>query len=617
MSRRKTGIEGKVLTLDYDHILSRSATNHCYSLTNQHRVALLGLIEYLGWRTRWFSPTNQPINQDIIDGFRDDIVNRLVNPVFCGEPIEDEECFTYLPDSPFIEWSPNDPFTQPDLVTEGYNLPAWYVANSTEKTVQTDIGRFPPGSLPGIIPASGLPKFRLHVQSETGGIVEIHLYSIVGGSICQITIDDNPLSVRFVELDTDITSVPPETVTDVIVEVEVEAGIHHIDCIIVSQVNESIPFIHHGGGLKSVVLCGVGVGQSMIVPEFRFNDCGLEYTLDAGETWIPVTGWDTFADDCFTGEQGEPGEPGLPGADGADGADGQSVSINVCHWVRSWVYEVWEHHLRPFSESVQTSWDNSTPYAEAHDLALFLLDFPPDDQSGSQAVLDSWFDSAWNEATGNLQGYIDSLDTALKKIGLAEYYLSILPGNWDGLYDSSYLTEWNTQVIAENDPVELYFLMGWGSMFAANERLMRMVIHHAPYRRDRLCGGWDGLYDFRTGWHLWSPFEATRDTGGAYFPIGSGLGRNVSYVLPGVNLASVEICLDTHSTGTEWVEVWTDTGSGFELAQALIFPAGKSCVTWDAITVNPTRGVGVIGINFQPLTNSDTTRIETIRLTST
>lgn len=311
-ARRKTDREIVMLKQDYDYVFSRSSSEHCYSLTKQHIAALLALSDYLGWQTRWYSPTEQTINTDQIEAFTSDLVWRLMNPVQCGQPTNDEDCFTYLPNSPFIEWFPHDPFSQPDLVTEGYSQPAWYVANQAEKTVMTDLSRFPPGSLPGIIPASGLPRFRLHLNSESGGVVELHLISMVAGSLCQITVDDNPLSARFIDLDTDITSVPPESGGEVIAEVYIPAGNHHVDCIIVSQVNESIPFIHHGGGLASVVLCGVGVGQSMYTPQFRFINCVLEYSLD-GVNWLPVPGWPENAGTCF---EGPPGQPGQDGADG-------------------------------------------------------------------------------------------------------------------------------------------------------------------------------------------------------------------------------------------------------------------------------------------------------------
>ena len=231
------------------------------------------------------------------------------------------QCFEYKPDAPFIEWFPHNPFTQPDLVTDGYHQPAWYVANQTERTVMTDLSRFPAGSLPSIIPASGLPRFRVNVTGP--GVVELHMFSIVAGSIAQFTVDDDPLTVRFVDLNADILSVPPETVGEVIQEFEVGEGDHHIDVIIVSLVNDQFPFLYHGGGLRKVVLCGFDEVPYMTA-QFRFTEtCGMEYSYD-GENWIPVIGWADFAAACFTGPPGETGPQGLQGVPGQQGPAGPS-----------------------------------------------------------------------------------------------------------------------------------------------------------------------------------------------------------------------------------------------------------------------------------------------------
>lgn len=264
--------------------------------------------------------------QDIDDlDFMIDVLRALAH---INKPCEAEcldcegQCFEYKPDAPFIEWFPHNPFTQPDLVTDGYYRPAWYVANQTEKTVMTDLSRFPAGSLPSVIPASGLPRFRVNVTGP--GVVEIHMFSIVAGSIAQFTVDDDPLTVRFVDLNADILSVPPETVGEVIQEFEIGDGDHHIDVIIVSLVNDQFPFLYHGGGLRKVVLCGFDEVPYMTA-QFRFTEtCGMEYSYD-GENWIPVIGWADFADACFTGppgEQGIQGPPGEPGPAGPQGIQG-------------------------------------------------------------------------------------------------------------------------------------------------------------------------------------------------------------------------------------------------------------------------------------------------------
>jgi hypothetical protein len=212
------------------------------------------------------------------------------NTIGCAEEIN---CATFAPDAPFIEWFPNNPYTEPDLITDGYNAPAWYKATEASNLVLgtqfgdilTDLSRFPPGSLPTIIPASGLPRFRINLTSAA--VVTIHLLNIFGGSVAQITIDDNISTLRFIDMDRDQIAVPFETATTTPVEVEVLGeGAHHIDVIVVSQLNDQIPFLHHGGGLRKVEICG----EAVEMPYFELrqnpeNACQLEQRQTSGGEW--------------------------------------------------------------------------------------------------------------------------------------------------------------------------------------------------------------------------------------------------------------------------------------------------------------------------------------------
>lgn len=75
---------------------------------------------------------------------------------------------------------------------------------------------------------------------------------------------------------------------------------------------------------KLLATLGAACPEEEIVTSFRFTmACGMEYSNDNGETWIPVPGWSDFADSCFVGPPGEDGEDGAPGADGAPGEDGE------------------------------------------------------------------------------------------------------------------------------------------------------------------------------------------------------------------------------------------------------------------------------------------------------
>ena len=238
---------------------------------------------------------------------------------------DDEPCKDFTPAAGFIEYFPNNPYTTPDLIGEGYAQPAWYKATVLSNLVLgtqygdivTDISRFPTGSLPSILPASGLPRIRIHIVGE--GVIRLYLLNLFAGSMAQITVDDNPLSIRLVDLDRDLIAIPPETSTDVIEEIQVNgAGNHHIDIIIVSQVNEGIPYLHHGGGLRKIELCGFDGMEDILSPIFRFTEaCILEVSYD-GIDYLPVPGWAEFALTCFQGADGAPGQPGQDGAPGQD-----------------------------------------------------------------------------------------------------------------------------------------------------------------------------------------------------------------------------------------------------------------------------------------------------------
>jgi len=237
-----------------------------------------------------------------------------------------DTCREYPPSAGFIEWFPNNPYLSPDFVGDGYNNPAWYLATTASNIAYgsafgdaiTSIDRFPPGSLPSVIPASGLPRFRINVTGA--GTVKATLVNLFGGSLIQTTTDDDVLTLKFVDVSRDTVSAPPETQTELTVEFTFTTpGAHHIDFIVISWVNSSIPFLHHGGGLRRVELCGFET-MPVTTPPFRFTEaCGLEYYN--GEEWIPVDGWTEFAPACFTGADG------VDGVDGVDGSDAPATVV--------------------------------------------------------------------------------------------------------------------------------------------------------------------------------------------------------------------------------------------------------------------------------------------------
>lgn len=267
-----------------------------------HRQAFLGAVYNL---TRWYAWAQdenqtalatakvwQPVFYDLLEHFYDG----------CEE---EDRCFEFPPSASFIEWFPNNPYTEPDLITDGYNAPAWYEATAASNLILgtqfgdivTDLSRFPPGSLPSIIPASGLPRFRINLVAP--GIITIHLLNIFAGSVAQITIDDDVGTVRFIDMDRDQIAIPFETATTTPVEVEVlGAGAHHIDVIVVSQINDAIPFLHHGGGLRKIEICGEAADMPFY--ELRTNPddpCLIEQRQLASGEWFEAFRMDNCCED--------------------------------------------------------------------------------------------------------------------------------------------------------------------------------------------------------------------------------------------------------------------------------------------------------------------------------
>lgn len=272
------------------------------------------------WRTRTVTP----------------LTDALAKGIHCGG------CITLRPFHSSIEWFPNNPYTEPDLVTEGYLLPAWYVAgdvaviafNAVKRAVITSIERLPVGSLPSILPASGLPRFRINVNGT--GTVEIHINAINAGGLLQVTVDDDPLTVEWVDTNIDIIAVPPETEQITIIEREFTTpGDHHIDCIIVPSLDDALVPLLYGGGLVKVELCGFtpqfpGTGDDLQGLQMRLTaSCDMEFSTDGGTLWQPVTDWDVNGAACFLGDagaEGTDGTDGLDGTDGTDGDDGQTAN---------------------------------------------------------------------------------------------------------------------------------------------------------------------------------------------------------------------------------------------------------------------------------------------------
>jgi len=112
---------GKVIQFDYDFILDRDTyeltTAPC--LTNGERHILLAMIDYIGWATRWVSPSGQAIDQDVIEAYADSIAKKLVWGG-CEGMVDCAEVWTCLgvetPPDDLLEWLREQLENNPEII---------------------------------------------------------------------------------------------------------------------------------------------------------------------------------------------------------------------------------------------------------------------------------------------------------------------------------------------------------------------------------------------------------------------------------------------------------------------------------------------------------------------
>lgn len=73
----------------YDHYLPDDSPECQYCLTEKQAEILRGIIEPLGWTTRWWSDSDATIDRDTIQAFRDDLIRRLMMSC-CGDEAPDQ-----------------------------------------------------------------------------------------------------------------------------------------------------------------------------------------------------------------------------------------------------------------------------------------------------------------------------------------------------------------------------------------------------------------------------------------------------------------------------------------------------------------------------------------------
>lgn len=200
-------------------------------------------------------------------------------------------CVNYATNSSFITYEPQNPFTEPDLVPNGYLstpfdewarfesflpdfIDNWvtqgseYVTGYRTGDVLVNIASIPIFANWFNDFGGGLPRIQIDVVGS--GLVQLSLLNIPVGGRAVIAVDTEANipdilngviagNVRIVELQRDLSSFPFETNADIIEEVEFTGDAetpHRIYITFVPTIDDSAIPLQFGGGLRFVRLCG-------------------------------------------------------------------------------------------------------------------------------------------------------------------------------------------------------------------------------------------------------------------------------------------------------------------------------------------------------------------------
>lgn len=229
-----------------------------------------------------------------------ELIALFLQAAHCPPALPSEnECFEYPPHAPFIDYVPQNPYNEPDLVPTGYlfvpinkfsdfSLIGW-LSTWFPTYLESLTGYLPDdlivdiSSLPLLqafmTEVSGLPQIEITVQGE--GVAELHLLSFPLGGRIIVTVDEQPNLLDFfagiggngvvIESERDLTSIPIENDATIIEEIEVTGSGQHVIYITFAPViNDSLIPIGFGGGFRKVVLCGFDeLGVIMGITDLR------------------------------------------------------------------------------------------------------------------------------------------------------------------------------------------------------------------------------------------------------------------------------------------------------------------------------------------------------------
>lgn len=305
----------KDILMDYRRMEEVSTfPKRLYCLSETTVQMILALSESFYWITRWQKPPDESpedwttTEQAQIKTWAAQLEDEFSTPIAdCDQELNCLDCVDYAPNSARIEWTPQDPYTQPDFTPDGWSVPPWFVVEegSIPDVTGAEVGdvlstfdRF------AFVDPDSYDREYPHFRVNWNGAaeVELHLLSVPQGGLAIIQLDDGDFnlvelsSYSVADIDSYIAAlleildltINGEIYGEVIYELKTEtAGAHHADVTLYPTLSIE-EFVGWGGGLRKVTICGeVGAEEcdSMDVRQNEETPCILEKTED-GETWV-------------------------------------------------------------------------------------------------------------------------------------------------------------------------------------------------------------------------------------------------------------------------------------------------------------------------------------------
>lgn len=232
------------------------------------------------------------------------ILFNFMKGLICAPVMQEEgDCANYLPYAPFAEYSPQNPYNEPDLTPPDYLMPPFMRNTGFEYPElfgykASDV--FVPFGAVNIAPENvfmlNYPQIKISVRGS--GQIELDLLSVQAGGFAVIKVGSPPnildilqeliieTGVIIIDLENDSASIPPESDIVIAEEINIEAAVNEttdVYVVFIPKLNDSLNALGFGGGIRSIGLCGFEQDAMMAgIEDVRYNELtgGLEKRVD-------------------------------------------------------------------------------------------------------------------------------------------------------------------------------------------------------------------------------------------------------------------------------------------------------------------------------------------------